>query len=182
MLTLLFTGCRYSDVNKIKPEYEYKSKDDNFFYARYVSQKTNTEIIVPFLKPLLEAYKTNGNKMAQPVSNMTMNKNLKEFIELCNMAEKTTISYTDTDGIKKFEERSFYDLVTTHIGRRSFITNFINYIPITILSKITGHEINDNNIIFQYNKISLLENAVLFRKQVKRAVDENPDYFPFELV
>lgn len=181
LLTLLFTGCRISDIGKIKPEHTYTKNGISFTYARYISQKTETEIISPILKPLMDAIEQNGGKMAYPISPEKFNKYVKELLEECGMDEEITLSYTDSRGRKKFSTRRLCDLVSSHIGRRSFITNLINYIPITILSKITGHEFADNSIIFSYNKISLLDNAAQFVKDLRRAVDENQDHFLFEL-
>jgi integrase len=182
LMTLIFTGCRASDVYKIKPEFEHKEKGDSFYYSRFLAEKTDTEIIVPILKPLLDLYKLNGMKPPYPISQKNFNEYAKNIIKECGMDFDVTCSYTDSNGKKQFQTNKFYELVSSHIGRRSFVTNLINFIPVPVLTKITGHRMIEKSIIFSYNKISLLENAVLFRKQVKRAVDENPDYFPFELV
>jgi hypothetical protein len=92
------------------------------------------------------------------------------------------MSYTDAKGIKKFEEKPLYRFVSSHTGRRSFITNLINFVPVTVLSKITGHSLTNQNVIFGYNKISLIDNAVLFVKELKRVAFSNPKEFPIRLV
>src|SRR5690606_9644271 len=47
LLTLLFTGCRRSDVHKIIPSNKYAKNELSFNYARYFSTKTDTEVVVP---------------------------------------------------------------------------------------------------------------------------------------
>lgn len=182
LLTLIFSGCRHSDVHKIKPEQEYNKNGESFFYCRYFAEKTDTEIIVPILKPLMDAIEENDGQIAYQITQQKFNMYVKDLIKDCKMDEDVTITYTDADGKKQFQTQKLYQFVTSHIGRRSLITNLINHIPITTLTKITGHAIKDNSIIFGYNKISLLDNAVLFRKQLRRAVEENPDHFIFRLV
>ncbi len=184
LLTLLFSGCRYSDVFKVQPKFTFESKKDDikFRYARFIDQKTDKDIIVPILDPLEQAYKENNGESPYPISDVKFNKYVKELCELAELTDEVTLSYTDAQGKKQYEVKEFYQFVTSHIGRRSFITNLINFIPITILTKITGHAIRDKSIIFSYNKISLLDNAVLFIKELKRVTDSNPEEFPLRLV
>lgn len=182
LLTLLFTGCRYSDVHKIKPEFEYDKNGIKFFYARYISEKTNTEIIVPLLKPLMAEVLKNGGKMANEMSLPSFNSYVKELTQACGLNDEISFSYTDSIGKRQFETKYLYEFVSSHIGRRSFVTNLINYIPITILTKITGHQLTDKSIIFSYNKISLLDNAVMFVNELERAYTNNRSHFKFELV
>ena len=182
LLTLLFTGCRESDVYKIQPNNTYCKNGIAFNYARYFSLKTDTEIIVPILKPLEDAFDKNGGNPAYPISQQKFNEYVKVLIEECELDEVVTTSFIDATGKKQFETKNLYDFVSSHIGRRSFVTNLINHIPITILTKITGHTLKDKSIIFGYNKISTLDNAVLFRKQLQQACIDHPDHFLFNLV
>ncbi len=182
LLTLLFTGCRESDVYKIQPNNTYCKNGISFNYARYFSLKTDTEIIVPILKPLEDAFEKNGGNPAYPISQQKFNEYVKVLIEECELDEVVTTSFIDATGKKQFETKNLYDFVSSHIGRRSFVTNLINHIPITILTKITGHTLKDKSIIFGYNKISTLDNAVLFRKQLQQACIDHPDHFLFNLV
>lgn len=182
LLTLLFTGCRESDVYKIFPDNIYSKNGLNFRWARYVSEKTNTEIIVPILKPLMEALEANDWQPPRKISSQNFNDYAKELALLCGLDEEVTLTYTDSHGKKRFETKLLYQFVSSHIGRRSFVTNLINYVPITILTKITGHQLKDKSIIFGYNKVSLLDNAALFVRELQRVQRENPEHFIVELV
>ncbi len=182
LLTLLLTGCRYSDVFKIVPEYEYNENGVKFRYARFIDQKTDKDIIVPILAPLEQAYKSNGGKTPYRISDVKFNQYVKDLCALAKLKDEVKLSYTDSYGKTQYETKKFFQFVSSHVGRRSFITNLINFIPITILTKITGHSIKDKSIIFSYNKISLLDNAVLFMKELKRVAESNPEEFPLRLV
>lgn len=182
-LTFLFTGCRFADLHKIKPEFEYNKNGVKFRYARFFDQKTQTDIIAPILKPLEDAYKNYGT--LQKISKVSFNIGVKELVRLSILNElegEVKLSYSDANGEKQFEYRNFYECVSSHTGRRSFVTNLINFVPVTILSKITGHSLTSNSVIFGYNKISLLDNAALFVKELERVTKTNPKEFPFKWV
>lgn len=182
LLTLLFSGCRYSDVFKIQPEYEYDKNGIYFRYARFIDQKTGKDTIIPILTPLEQAYSENNGELPYKISDVKFNKYVKELCELAELSSEVKLSFTDSHGKTQYDVKPFYKFVTSHIGRRSFITNLINFIPITLLTKITGHSIRDKSIIFSYNKISLLDNCVLFIKELKRVAKSNPDEFPIKLI
>jgi len=182
LMTLLFTGCRESDVYKILPDNVYSKNDLTFRWSRYVSLKTNSEIIVPILKPLLDAFEANDWQPAYKISSQNFNEYVKELALLSGLDEEVTLTYTDTHGQKKFETKLLYQFVSSHIGRRSFVTNLINFVPVTILTKITGHTLKDKSIIFGYNKVSLIDNAAMFVRELQRVTRENPEHFVVGLV
>jgi integrase len=193
LLTLLFTGCRYSDVHKIKPEHTYTKNELSFNYARYFSTKTDTEVVVPILKPLQDAIDANGGKVAYPITSQRFNGLVKTIANDCELNDEITLSFTNAHGKKELVTNRFHDFVSSHIGRRSFVSNLISYIPITVLSKITGHATTlslsdsdskgmDSSEILKYNKISLVDNAVRFVKMLRLQVMDNPEDFPFDLV
>lgn len=182
-LTLFFTGCRYSDVFKIKPEGQYSKTGLKFSYGHYISQKTNIEVIVPILKPLANAIATNGGNTATKMDLKDFNKGLKELVRESGLTEPVTLAYTDSYGNKKFEQKPFCDFVSSHTGRRSFVSNLINHIPDTILSKITGHDAGNSsaNMIHGYNQISPIDSAVLFYRTLSRLQNIDKEHFTFKL-
>lgn len=149
---------------------------------RYTTQKTETEIICPILKPLQQIFDKNKGKPPRKVALHKLNSYLRELAMRSKLDEKVTTYHTDSNGKKKSVKKKLHEFISSHTGRRSFITNLINFIPIPILTKITGHKLQDKNIIFAYNKMTLLENAAIFYNQLPRITSENQKYFPFELV
>lgn len=182
LLILIFTGCRESDVYKIRPEFTYSSNGMRFNYARYISQKVKKEIVVPILKPLQWIFDKYEGSSPKKIARSSFNEQVKLLAKMCKLNDYVTTTFTDVHGEKQSVTKRFYEFVSSHIGRRSFITNFINYIPIPMLTKITGHTITDNEIVYGYNKISLIENAAKFRKLLQKVVAENKEDFPFQLV
>jgi integrase len=188
LLTLIFSGCRYSDVFKIKPDHQYYKNGLKFHYARYITQKTNTPVIAPILKPLADAIEENDGKPAEKLDQSEFNKKVKVLLRDCGLRDRITLTYTDSYGNKQFEEKEFCDFVSSHIGRRSFVTNLMSHVPHTILSKITGHEISDGaggisgDAIFGYNHINPEDSAVLFYRTLGRLQSSDMEHFIFPLV
>ncbi len=181
-MILLFTGCRESDVYKIVPEGNHSVKGESFNYARYITQKTKADILCPILKPLQRMFDENKGNPPRKISQQKFNKYIKELARKSELDEQVTVSYTDSTGKKKKLTKYLFEFISSHTGRRSFITNLINFIPLPTLTKITGHKLADKSIIFAYNKMTLLENAVMFCNQVRKASEEHHEYFPIELV
>lgn len=181
-LTLLFSGCRYSDVFKVIPEHTYNDGEMYFRYARFIDQKTDKDIIVPILAPLEDAYTVNNGNPPYKISDVKFNEYVKELVKDAELDHDVTLSFTNSFGKKEYETKPFFQHVSSHVGRRSFITNLINFVPVTILSKITGHSLTNKDVIFSYNKITPLENAKLFVRELKRLQETHFEYSPFDIV
>lgn len=190
LLTLIFAGCRYSDVFKVKPEHHFVKNGTSFYYAQFITQKgKGKEVIVPILKPLMALITANNGQPAERLSLTSFNNNVKLLLkaiaqkdEDSSFNQNYSLPYTDAEGNTQFETKKFYDFVSSHTGRRSFVTNLINYIPVTILTKITAHELTQNSVIYKYDKVSLIDNAVRFVKELKRVCQEDKEHFVVELV
>lgn len=178
LATLIYTGCRYSDVYKIIPENKYDKDGLKFNYAHYITQKKpQTEVIAPILKPLQRFYDLNGGNTPSRISDVKFNQYVKELIcemrddPKVNFDKEFKLSFTDENNNKGFEVVRLSEKISSHIGRISFITNLIHLIPVTVLTKITAHKLKDSSVIFTYNKISLIDNTVLFVEELKRIQD-----------
>lgn len=182
LLTLIFSGCRYSDVNFIKPRKSYEDEYVSFNYAHFITTKgEGVEVVIPILKPLQEAIDKHGEP-PYPISEQKFNEYVKDLCLEIGFTEETKLSYTKSDGGKKFETKQFYQFVSSHIGRRTFITHLIDAVPVTLLSKVTGHTLSvDKDVIYKYDKKSALQSTVLFVKELKRVCKDRKEDFPIQL-
>ena len=149
------TGLRYSDFSKIQPEHIVKNNGGSFINLQ--TQKTDERVVIPLHPTVVKIIdKYNGN-IPPALSNQKMNQNLKVIGKLAGIDEQIII--TKTKGGVKFEEKKFkYDLIKTHVARKSFATNaFLSGVPTLSIMKITGHRTED--IFLKYVKISQEENA-----------------------
>ena len=96
-----------------------------------------------YSKGILDKYKEDRFKdnVALPViSNQKMNDQLKVLGELCDISSPVSITYYKA-GERIDETYKKYELLTTHCGRRTFISNAIMLgIAPEIVMKWTGHE------------------------------------------
>lgn len=100
-------------------------------------QKTGKLVAIPLLPGAIEIIE---NGMPYKISLVHFNEHIKD---VCEAAEL----YTPTKGRKKLKHKQptvkgvypKHEVVSSHICRRSFATNFYGDIPTPVLMKITGH-------------------------------------------
>ena len=135
-----FTSLRYSDVANLKRSNVF---EDYILVTTIKTYDTLRIELNKYSKAILEKYKDEEyeNNLALPViSNQKMTDGLKELGELCGINEPVSITYYK--GSERIDEvYKKYELLTTHCGRRTFISNAIMLgIPPEVVMKWTGHE------------------------------------------
>lgn len=139
-----YTSLRYSDFTKLAPEHFTGDK----IYIE--TEKQMKPAIIPLHSIVKEIMKKYNGEMPQAVSNMKMNKRIKQIAKLLPQLQVKIPVYGTKGGTRTLQMISKYKLVTTHTARRSFITNLLlkGFSP-ALLSKITGQDIKT---IEKYNK------------------------------
>ncbi len=135
-----FTSLRYSDMINLR----WGSVTwDNITVTTI---KTSETIVIDLndysRKILLKYYKPDSrpdDKVFQEKSSQKMNVRLKEIAKLCGI--DTPISIVQMSGSKRTDITvPKYELISTHCGRRTFISNAISLgIPPHVVMKWTGH-------------------------------------------
>ena len=150
-LLLCWTGCRYSDLDKLSKEY---IRNDLFQFRQ---QKTNNIVAIPLhptVKKILSKYK---GEIPTPISNQKFNVGLKEAMSIIGIDETIKIKHT-IGGVLKEEDFKKYELISSHTGRRSFASNaYLAGIPSITIMKITGHK--TESAFLKYIKITPEEHA-----------------------
>jgi integrase len=151
MIDILLFGCltslRYSDIITVNRDHII----DNFIVKETI--KTKEEVNIPLnnvTKCILEENNYNLDIYFHSIFNL----NVKQLFKLYSGEME---SFKEIKSIKKsvkgriIEEKKFrYDLISSHIGRRTFITlSLMDGIPIPEIQKCTGHK--DINILIGYN-------------------------------
>lgn len=150
-----YTGLRYSDFTKIKPE-NINTKAGGT-YITILTQKTATKVVIPLNPIVLDLLNKYNGFIPTPLSNQKMNQYLKIIGELAGLTNKVSITRTKA-GIKNKTAIPKYMLIHTHTCRKSFATNaFLAGVPTLAIMKITGH--TTENQFLKYVKISEEENA-----------------------
>ena len=130
-----YTGLRYSDINKITKN----SKQG--YIVQLFTEKGNDKLTIPLRHEALTIIDSYfDNDLPLPViSSQKMNNYIKEIGELIGF--DTPVTVLKLSGINKTETiKKKYELLSSHVGRRTFITLNINKGMVREnIMKITGH-------------------------------------------
>ncbi|MCG9910057.1 MAG: site-specific integrase [Flavobacteriales bacterium] len=108
----------------------------------FTQVKTGKMIAIPVSKKVQNILDRRNGNFPRKISDQRYNDYIKEVCKKAQINEKTQGSkpHTNGNGTRKmkgtFEK---WELVTSHIGRRSFSTNYFGHIPTSLLIGVTGH-------------------------------------------
>lgn len=155
-LLLCWTGCRYSDLDKIDINNIHEIGENARVFI-LIQQKTEEEVIIPILpeiEPILAEYATGLPKV---MTDQAFNRYLKEILKNAEFNEEVLITKT-IGGKKQTRKYKKWEVVASHTGRRSFATNMYKrgFDTLSIMA-ITGHKTEAS--FLKYIKISKKEKA-----------------------
>ena len=131
----LVTGLRVSDFLRIKKE-NIIDKVINI-----TTEKTNQNLTIPIHPYFNEILKKRNGSYPRMISQAKFNKYIKEVCKAVGIKEKTFGSKRDE--VTKNKTEGYYqkwELVSSHICRRSFATNlYLAGIDVGIIRRATGH-------------------------------------------
>ncbi|MFD1292396.1 tyrosine-type recombinase/integrase [Lutibacter holmesii] len=145
-----YTGQRVSDFMRFNKEMIRLEKDNEGnekSLIEFVQKKTNKKMTIPLHNKVLELLSKRNGDFPRPISDQRYNEFIKKVCEVAEINEqiegKKQLNISNDPKISKIRNvEGVYpkcDLVTSHIGRRSFATNFYGDIPTTLLINVTGH-------------------------------------------
>jgi integrase len=138
-----YTGQRISDFMRFTDKQIRIENGKSLL--EFTQVKTGKNMTVPLHQKVLEILKKRDGKFPYAISDQKYNayiKNVCEIAEINEVVKGSKKTETSEDsGIYRKESNEFkkWELVTSHIGRRSFATNFYGKIPTTYLIYVTGH-------------------------------------------
>lgn len=131
----------------------------------FTQVKTDKIMTVPLHPKVIEILDKRGGAFPYAISDQKYNDYIKTVCKIAELTQKVTgskhLETAPKSGIFR-KETGLYrkcDLITSHIGRRSFATNFYGTIPTTYLIYVTGHstEVMFLNYIGKSNKDLAIE-------------------------
>lgn len=160
-LIAAYTGLRFSDFTRIRPE--HITHDDGQAILSITTTKTGTKVEIP-LFPQAEAILKKYNFHPPRMSDQFLNRSLKTIGRLAGIDDSLVIDRTA--GGKRTETTvPKYERLTSHVGRRSFATNFFLLgVPAAMLMQITGHATERQ--FMQYVAIDGRRNAKALAREV----------------
>lgn len=145
------TSLRYSDLIRIKTEF---IKNDRI---QMLTKKTGEEVVIP-ISPMVRQILIKYNyTLPKAPCNQIFNRYIKEIGKMAEINEQVTITKT-VGGIKKTSVFFKYQLLSSHTGRRSLISNCIlEGINSSAVMLISGHK--SHKVFSSYIRISQHQNA-----------------------
>lgn len=144
LIISVFTGQRVSDfmrftIDMIRTENGKK-------LIEFTQKKTGKIMTIPVHKKVLQIIEANGGQFPKKLLDQKYNNYLKEVCKMAEVNEPTKGRKSINIGTPKnpiYRHRTDlypkHELISSHVGRRSFATNFYGKIPTTFLIYITGH-------------------------------------------
>lgn len=135
-----YTGQRVSDFLRFTKDMIRVENGKSLL--EFTQKKTGKVMTVPLHKKVLKILKKRRGEFPRYISDKRYNVLIKDVCEIAELNEKIQggIQMKTEKGIRKVSGKyPKHKLVTSHIGRRSFATNFYGKIPTTYLIYITGH-------------------------------------------
>lgn len=135
-----FTGQRYSDIANLKPEHIV----DGIWVNAPIKSHNSRALYIPlnnYAKKILSKYSKLSTGKALPViSNQKMNDYLKDLGQLAELFNNVTI-YRFSGGKRIEKTLQKYEVLTTHIMRKTFVTNALSLgMQTATIKEFTGHK------------------------------------------
>lgn len=142
LLISCYTGQRISDFMRFELDMFSTSKDKDgreFHFLNFTQDKTEEILQLPVHPKVLKILNKRGFQFPKKYYTEKYNKLVKKVCKEIGIEDKC-VGGVQKEGRKAFDTYSKYELITSHIGRRSFSSNNYGKIPTPLLMKATGHK------------------------------------------
>jgi len=150
-LLMAYTGLRYSDAMKLKPEH------DKGAVLQLIPKKTTDISATVYIRKAarLLLQKCWAGEV-HSISNVKLNKFIKVVCERAGIDELTEkVTYYGQTSRPKREVFKKYELVTCHTARRSYITlSFSREIPLELIMMASGHVNPKTTLRYNQNTVA----------------------------
>ncbi|GAA5087112.1 phage integrase SAM-like domain-containing protein [Chryseobacterium ginsengisoli] len=162
----LWTGQRIRDFKNIK------ASDIKDGYIEITTSKTGMDVAIPLHDHVIEILKKWDGNFPTSLSDQKFNKYVKEVGEEVGLTYLVNGSRINPE-TKRKEEGEFpkYELISSHICRRSFATNHFGKLPTHTIMAITGHQ--SEKEFMGYIQTTPKEHAEQMKNFWKKQAEEN---------
>jgi hypothetical protein len=137
-----FTACRVSDLFQLTSDnVQITIQGDKSI--KYTQAKTNDTVVAPYHTFVDQILNRRNGEFPPKQSEQKYNKHIKEVCQLTGIHQIVEGAKPQTiDGKKRIIKGRFpkHELITSHIGRRSFASNLYGKIATESIMLVTGHD------------------------------------------
>jgi len=153
------TGQRVSDFMRFKKEQiRYEGTKP---LIEFTQVKTGKIMAVPLSGKVMAILQNRNGEFPRDISDQRYNDYIKEVCKIAELNEKINGSKSITvNKVTRKQNGTFekWELVTSHIGRRSFATNNYGRVPTSLLISATGH--STETMFLEYIGKTVTEKAI----------------------
>ena len=167
LLISCFTAQRISDFSRFGKDMILEVKDQKLI--SFKQTKGQKDIVIPLLPEVQQVLNKRDGEFPRKISDQRFNEYVKELCKIIGFTQEiegSVIKNIGGDKDKKYRKVKGtypkYVLVSSHIGRRSFATNFYGKIPTPLLMSATGHTTEKQ--FLEYIKIAEVDSALELAK------------------
>ncbi len=162
-LVACYSSLRISDFMSLKRE--HLIKEDEGYFIRKITEKTNEEVFIPCNDKLLTILEDH-DFIPPSMSDQKFNDYLKEVCELAGLTENAILKVDEKgEGVTITKKR--FETISSHDGRRYWATShYLKGYPIALLMQVTGHQ--KESTFLTYIGISNKEKAKALMKEIKK--------------
>lgn len=155
----VFTGMRFGDFNRLDTEH----MAEGFFKIK--TQKTKTTIVLPIHPEIKKVINANFGNLPPKINKTDFNIHIKTICLICELDQLVYGKLFDSKLKRKVAGYyKKYQLISSHVCRRSFASNFYGKVDNSTLSAIMGWS-KDSKMLLHYNKVSKQEYAEQLHKK-----------------
>lgn len=138
-----YTGQRVSDFmrfDKSMLRIEKNKNNKEVSLIEFSQVKTGIMLTIPLHQEVLKILSKRNGEFPRPINDQKYNEYIKEIAKKADI--KDLIKGSKLNPETKRKETGIYEkweLITSHVGRRSFATNNFGKIPTRLLMSATGH-------------------------------------------
>ena len=170
-----FTAQRISDFFYFSPENIIEHHGQKLL--RFKQKKTKKDVVLPILGDVQQVLDKRKGSFPKKISDQKYNDYIKEVCQLAGITEvihggKTVNVGTEEEPAYRKKKGMYpkHELITSHIGRRSFATNYYGKIPTPLLMSATGH--SSEKQFLEYIKRDTIDNALMLAEMFSK-MDKN---------
>ncbi len=138
-----YCGQRVSDFLRFdKSMIRYEKNKEGVLkpLIEFTQVKTDKIMTIPLHSKIMAILKKNGGNFPRKISDQKYNKYIKDVCEAAEINELMNgVLFNKKTKVKEEKLYEKWRFVASHIGRRSFATNFYGVIPTSYLTYVTGH-------------------------------------------
>ncbi|MDY3326691.1 hypothetical protein PG299_02545 [Riemerella anatipestifer] len=148
-----YTGQRVSDLLNM----DSRNIIDNEFYSLH-QQKGQKDIVLWLMPPVIDILNKREKEFPRKISSQKYNNYIKEVCEIAGFDELLIGGkYNNKTKRKEIGEYPKHELITSHIGRRTFVSLFQGILGQDNTMTQTGH--TSVNMLNLYNKTKAIDKA-----------------------